>query len=355
MTPVAGGGVTAVGGGYARVAPGAVGALVWGAGARRLELTLDGDYRFGAALGTLLLHRSELSLQQVVGRLRAHGGLVGALFSSSQVSADDYHALGPRVAGRLDLAAGWRVYADASLVRRWLPNAAARTDWLAQLSFESGWRPTLASELGLFGAAATAGVSVDQAVRDAASLRSRTGPYARTSLGRWLLGADAWAGVSNDALGGRRAVLGVDTTIRLWVGAAVDVSAAAGAARGAAGALDDRVYVAVSLVPHISARHEIEVAHTAAPSAQTVAGGVRFALGAHAREVRVLGEWNGWAAEGTPLELARDAETWEVVLPLRPGSYRYRFRVDGRSVRPPRASSYVRDDFGGEDGLVDVR
>ena len=86
-------------------------------------------------------------------------------------------------------------------------------------------------------------------------------------------------------------------------------------------------------------------------------GKVRFSLRAPgASSVTVVGSWNAWAS-GVPeqsLRRTRDRELWEVSLDLPPGAHRYRFVRDGVALRPPDAERYRRDDFGGEDGVIDV-
>ena len=45
---------------------------------------------------------------------------------------------------------------------------------------------------------------------------------------------------------------------------------------------------------------------------------------------------------------------WRLTVDLEPGAHRYRFLVDGQTVRPPDAPRYVADDFGGEDAVLQV-
>lgn len=74
-----------------------------------------------------------------------------------------------------------------------------------------------------------------------------------------------------------------------------------------------------------------------------------------ARQVSLVGDFNGWAAERHPLR-GPDAEGWwTVTLPLEPGRYTYMFVEDGdRFVRPTAAAGYVDDGFGGEVGVLFV-
>jgi hypothetical protein len=84
---------------------------------------------------------------------------------------------------------------------------------------------------------------------------------------------------------------------------------------------------------------------------------VRFRLRAPgAASVAIIGSWNDWAV-GVPeqrLVATADPALWEAWLTTGQGLQRYRFIVDGRTVRPIDAPQYRPDGFGGEDGLVDV-
>jgi hypothetical protein len=82
--------------------------------------------------------------------------------------------------------------------------------------------------------------------------------------------------------------------------------------------------------------------------------GIRFRFAApQAESVVLAGDFNGWSRSRHPLD--RDAEgSWEIVVPLDPGVWRYAFVVDGDWVRPPGASRYEPDGFGGENGVVEI-
>ncbi len=67
----------------------------------------------------------------------------------------------------------------------------------------------------------------------------------------------------------------------------------------------------------------------------------------------VVGSWDEWARP-TSLERVPGSARWQAWLALPPGAHSYRFVVDGRAVRPQGAPRYQRDDFGGEDGVIDV-
>jgi 1,4-alpha-glucan branching enzyme len=68
-----------------------------------------------------------------------------------------------------------------------------------------------------------------------------------------------------------------------------------------------------------------------------------------ARHVAIAGEWNEWAA--APLTARRDGR-WEIVLPIRPGAYRFSLIVDGDRWTVPPGVPAMDDDFGGRVGLL---
>jgi hypothetical protein len=64
-----------------------------------------------------------------------------------------------------------------------------------------------------------------------------------------------------------------------------------------------------------------------------------------ARRVAVVGEFNGWRAEETPLRQDATTRRWSTTLALRDGAHRYAFVVDGtRWVRDPAAAGIRGDD-----------
>ncbi|MBI5240283.1 MAG: hypothetical protein HY926_07400 [Elusimicrobia bacterium] len=64
---------------------------------------------------------------------------------------------------------------------------------------------------------------------------------------------------------------------------------------------------------------------------------VEFRLRApKAKAVDLLGDFNGWKAGTLPLSRS-GAGTWELMLPLPPGDYRYLFLVDGQPQADPGA------------------
>ena len=90
----------------------------------------------------------------------------------------------------------------------------------------------------------------------------------------------------------------------------------------------------------------VAAAPAAAPDSMQV---VRFVLAAPgAARVALVGDFNGWAKDATPLVPAAQAGTWAVSVRVPPGRHEYAFVVDGaRWVADPSAPA-VLDDHGTE-------
>ena len=80
--------------------------------------------------------------------------------------------------------------------------------------------------------------------------------------------------------------------------------------------------------------------------------GIHFTfLAPEAREVSVVGSFNGWLPNATPLKSTGGGE-WAVRLMLRSGQYEYRFVVDGRWIEDPGASQRVANSYGGFNSVL---
>jgi hypothetical protein len=93
--------------------------------------------------------------------------------------------------------------------------------------------------------------------------------------------------------------------------------------------------------------------HAQGPATITPAG-VRFSFFLpDAERVAIVGDWNDWdEALG---ELARTGDGhFEGTFPVEPGRHVYHLVVDGEPQRPPGAGRYARDDFGGENAVLEV-
>ncbi|HYF38361.1 MAG TPA: isoamylase early set domain-containing protein, partial [Gemmatimonadales bacterium] len=82
---------------------------------------------------------------------------------------------------------------------------------------------------------------------------------------------------------------------------------------------------------------------------------VEFVLRASADStVALVGDFNDWDPRATQLRPASDS-VWSVVVPLRPGRYRYTFVVDGSEWRrDPSAPRALEDDFGTPTSVITV-
>jgi len=84
-------------------------------------------------------------------------------------------------------------------------------------------------------------------------------------------------------------------------------------------------------------------------------GGIRFRYrDPGARYVSVVGGFNGWNPDRSPLSGPDASGLWEAVVPVPPGRWRYAFVVDGTWVAPPDALLYEDDGFGGRHGVLIV-
>jgi hypothetical protein len=67
-----------------------------------------------------------------------------------------------------------------------------------------------------------------------------------------------------------------------------------------------------------------------------------------ALEIIIAGDFSDWR----PIRMEREAGVWVARVRLTTGKYRVAVQVDGGDWRAPRNLARVRDDFGGEAGLV---
>jgi len=69
----------------------------------------------------------------------------------------------------------------------------------------------------------------------------------------------------------------------------------------------------------------------------------------------VVGEFNNWSTDSDPMA-KRDDGCHEVVIPLAPGTYRFRYYLgEGRWENAWDADAYAANEFGGSDSVVIVR
>lgn len=74
-----------------------------------------------------------------------------------------------------------------------------------------------------------------------------------------------------------------------------------------------------------------------------------------AQQVTLVGDFNDWRPEATPMSADAARGLWTVEVPLAPGRHQYAFVVDGaRWVADPRAPRAVEDDFGTPSSVITI-
>lgn len=74
----------------------------------------------------------------------------------------------------------------------------------------------------------------------------------------------------------------------------------------------------------------------------------------HADHVALCGDFNGWSPTDHPLRRYKDGH-FAVAVNLAPGTYRYRFLLDGeRWENDWEADEYAPNPYGGEDSIITV-
>ena len=87
-------------------------------------------------------------------------------------------------------------------------------------------------------------------------------------------------------------------------------------------------------------------------AANTGRRAVRFALRSpNAKSVAVAGSFNGWQPS---TRLSQRDGQWMCEIELDPGSYEYRFVVDGQWMEDPACSAHATNPYGGRNSVVKV-
>ncbi len=89
--------------------------------------------------------------------------------------------------------------------------------------------------------------------------------------------------------------------------------------------------------------------------ARVNAKSVEFKLYApQARKVSIAGSFNKWDTKAD--QAKKDSKgNWSIKLKLKPGSYEYKFFVDGNWMNDPRATSFASNAFGSQNCLIVVK
>jgi len=70
--------------------------------------------------------------------------------------------------------------------------------------------------------------------------------------------------------------------------------------------------------------------------------------------VKIAGDFNNWMPQALHLTNFPDRPMWQRVISLKPGSYRYKYLVDGQWVTDPRSDATVDDAYGGANSVIHV-
>lgn len=73
-----------------------------------------------------------------------------------------------------------------------------------------------------------------------------------------------------------------------------------------------------------------------------------------AQEVYLVGDFNNWTVNESSRLTPKKNGSWEKRLDLKPGSYRYKFVVDGQWLHDPQSSQTESNPFGGVDSILTV-
>lgn len=90
---------------------------------------------------------------------------------------------------------------------------------------------------------------------------------------------------------------------------------------------------------------------------KSATGHVRFAvLAQDAQHVSLVGSFNGWSKDASPMKMVDGTAVWAIDVPLEEGEYTFMYLIDGiQWITPPSADDFVTDEFGHINGIVIVR
>ena len=90
-------------------------------------------------------------------------------------------------------------------------------------------------------------------------------------------------------------------------------------------------------------------------SPEIVDGGAVFRyVDTDAKKVFLVGDFNNWSPNTYPMKDLNDDGHWSLFYPLRPGTYQYKFVVDGRWIPDSRNQDSEPDGFDGINSVVKV-
>ena len=363
-----------VAGWFARAAPRLTGALTLGGW--RLEAAYQLDYRGTEVAGSLLHQEGELTTTLPrLGPLAVTVGAALGRFDAPRFADEGFVYLAGEAGLRLEMGPGWRLSALYRPEARRHTAAAAPPTSGTETGTATGDELIHLAELLLvhLPEGTVAGGRMALTPMRALGLAAdgfrlaRAGPEVELVRGRVTAELGGWLGAIEATGQGRTWQVGAGVSCVVRLAGFLDAAASYHwtAAPWAAAAVQPghaRRLFLLSVVGHASARKATTAAEPPRPDGASSlrplvapGGRVRFRLRAGpGAQVQVIGSWNDWATPGAPLAWSEAAGLWEATVPVGPGTHRYRFLVDGRALRPPDSERYLADDFGQEDGVIEV-
>lgn len=107
----------------------------------------------------------------------------------------------------------------------------------------------------------------------------------------------------------------------------------------------------VAIAPVKTTQQKIEEFYGVKQMGDEVMFAVKFE---EAKKVLIAGDFNGWSAMSTPLQLNGRPGTWVTKLPLPRGRYRYRLIVDGQWLTDPNNKYVETNEYGELNNVVEV-
>jgi 1,4-alpha-glucan branching enzyme len=90
-------------------------------------------------------------------------------------------------------------------------------------------------------------------------------------------------------------------------------------------------------------------------SPEVVKGGAVFRyVNPDAKKVFLVGDFNNWSPTSDPMKDLNGDGHWSLFYPLLPGTYQYKFVVDGRWIPDPRNPESEPDGFDGINSVVKI-
>jgi 5'-AMP-activated protein kinase regulatory beta subunit len=105
----------------------------------------------------------------------------------------------------------------------------------------------------------------------------------------------------------------------------------------------------------VKSKEEAEGKATESEKAEAPTSSVTVSWRPHQPEkIFIVGNFNDWNPESHPLTLDENGE-WKIKLELPPGTYEYRFVIDGEWICDPNCEESVPNSFGGYNSLLTVK